>query len=126
MSALTPAALATPVPAALSPDQLPAGIDPNTLVPLTPELGAWGMACPVCEVSGGSYPGQAEARYLAAIHDQVHHGGRPTAQLAGGPICESCHTRPATTVWSRPAAGAPFQLCTTCAPTPGDDSVGAR
>jgi hypothetical protein len=37
-------------------------------------------------------------------------------------VCESCRRRPATVTWSHPAAGAPFALCTGCAPT---DDTGA-
>jgi hypothetical protein len=40
-----------------------------------------------------------------------------TTAAAGLGVCESCRRRPATVTWSHPAAGAPFALCTGCAPT---------
>ncbi|MDQ1246487.1 MAG: hypothetical protein QG597_855 [Actinomycetota bacterium] len=31
-------------------------------------------------------------------------------------VCESCRNAPAAWTWSQPGAGAPFLLCTGCAP----------
>ncbi len=75
------------------------------------------LACPACETSAGPFE-PAEARLLADRHDQIHHGGTPTAQVSGGGPCESCRTRAATLVWHHPPAGAPFQLCEICAAAP--------
>lgn len=46
--------------------------------PVTPAA-RWGWSCPVCVLD--SVPGtqEVEAADLAAIHDELHHGGRPSA-----------------------------------------------
>jgi hypothetical protein len=47
-----------------------------------PSAAHW--SCPVCDlVAGGFTP--TECAYLAAVHDQLQHGSRPTARVALGP-----------------------------------------
>jgi hypothetical protein len=41
-------------------------------------------SCPVCDlVAGGFTP--TECAYLAAVHDQLQHGSRPTARVVLSP-----------------------------------------
>jgi hypothetical protein len=83
------------------------------------------VACLECRLPAGAYPTRGEAELLANVHDRLHHGGNPTAQITAGGICESCQTRPATTTWHHPNAGAPFALCPICAPEPVGRPVAA-
>lgn len=83
------------------------------------------LTCGVCQVPGDTFATRAEAELLARTHDQLHHFGRPTAQVTGGGICESCRSRRAVRAWHYAPAGAQFQLCADCRPTtdvpPGGD-----
>lgn len=73
------------------------------------------LACAECELASGPYPARGEAELLAETHDRLHHGGRRTAEVSDGQVCESCQQAPATRTWTYPAAGAPFALCSRCA-----------
>lgn len=89
---------------------MPASGEPRAL----PSLGR-GFVCVACELRTSVALTESEARYLAATHDRLHHGGVPTAVVAERRVCESCRCREAVTSWSHPAAGAPFALCQPCA-----------
>jgi hypothetical protein len=80
------------------------------------------LTCGVCQVPGDAFATRAEAELLAGTHDGLHHFGRPTAQVTGGGICESCRSRRAVRAWHYAPAGAPFQLCADCRPTTDTDA----
>jgi hypothetical protein len=97
---------------------------------LTEQLGGWVVACPDCQLSGGPFPRDAEARFLADRHDGIHHRGRPTAEATDRFVCESCRTRAAIATWTTStaagSAGVPFAVCERCAcdstPDPGQET----
>lgn len=85
-----------------------------------------GFECSTCDLRTSVALTDAEARYLAATHDRLHHGGVVTAEVTERRRCESCLSREAVTSWSNPAAGAPFALCQPCAAlVPGTGNASA-
>ena len=39
----------------------------------------WVIDCPRCELVSAGYEDQAEAKYLADVHNDLHHGSREEA-----------------------------------------------
>jgi hypothetical protein len=50
-----------------------------------PPVVEWAIVCPVCELDALGYDDEAEASYLAGIHNDLHHGS-PDAVVA--PVSE--------------------------------------
>jgi hypothetical protein len=44
-------------------------------------VGSWAVDCPACGLAGVPLLHLDEADQLAAVHDHLHHRGRPTAEV---------------------------------------------
>ena len=44
------------------------------------------VVCLVCRLDFDGQPDAAHAAYFAGVHDDLHHGSRPTAFVAGGEL----------------------------------------
>ena len=54
---------------------MPATPSTATRTPAT----TWAVDCPVCQLTGDPLPELDTAEQLAAVHDDLDHGGAPTA-----------------------------------------------
>jgi hypothetical protein len=46
-----------------------------------PDATTWAVDCPACGITGEPLRHLDEADQLAAVHDHLHHRGRPTAEV---------------------------------------------